>query len=468
MKALRVLVCFFVVSILLALPWSALVAGSTTHAKGVVLFIGDGMGLNAVKAAEIYSNEASRQPLSFSQIKIKGITYTRSANSEVTDSAAAITALMSGEKTYNGRLNILPNDQGVYTIPKRAREKGLSLGVVSTTRLTHATPAGTYSQAMSRDQEQLIADQFLHLAPDVALAGGLQYFQPSTVSKKSKRTDQRDLVFEAKKAGYTFVSTASQLQALDASNVKKLLGLFSNSHMSYEIDRINDPSFKDQPSLAQMTQAALRVVSKNPKGFFLMVEGGRIDHACHSHDIAAAIHEVIAFDNAVKAALEFQKTHPNVLIIVTADHETGGLGLGRGTEYALDILSIKPIRKSIESMSKKFSENPQALDALLRASGFELNEKEKQMLLNQSFEKRIPTGGLLGLHGTINNYVGSWFGYALSEIISVRAKVGWTSFVHTADPVVTYAIGPSDIEFLGNYDNTEVARKIFMTLGLNQ
>ncbi len=300
------------------------------------------------------------------------------------------------------------------------------------------------------------------------MAGGLQYFTPPTQSKKSKRTDQTDIVAQARQKGYTFISNASELQALDLENVKKVLGLFSNSHMCYEIDRLNEPACKTQPSLAEMTRVALAVVSKNPKGFFVMVEGGRIDHACHAHDIAAAIHDVIAFDKAVRTALDFQKSHPDVLIIVTADHETGGLGLGRGVEYALDITSLRPIKSSIELLNKKHAQNPHALDALLKAKGFELDEREKQLLINQKEAKDMLGANPLLLHGTLDRYVGSWFAYALSEIISARSKVGWTSFVHTADPVITYAIGPGERDFLGTYDNTDIARKIFKALDLNE
>ncbi len=142
MKFLKTLVCFCVLFVLLASAATLSFADTNSHARGVILFIGDGMGLNVVRAAEIYAQAVNKEPLIFDALPIRGVTITRSANSEVTDSAAAITALMSGKKTNNGRLNILPDHTVAYTIPKAAREKGLSIGVVSTTRLTHATPGG--------------------------------------------------------------------------------------------------------------------------------------------------------------------------------------------------------------------------------------------------------------------------------------------------------------------------------------
>jgi alkaline phosphatase len=427
------------------------------------------MGLNITTAADIYSKVVYGRTLFPNNIAVRGTTSTRSADSEVTDSAAAATALLSGYKTNNHRLNVLPDNRKVLTVPQTAREKGLAVGVVSTTRLTHATPAAMYGHSVSRDNEQLLADQFLGIAPEVAFAGGLQYFVPSTVSKKSKRTDQRDIIAEARQVGYTFVSTVDQLRSTNMASVQKILGLFSDSHMSYEIDRLNEASSRNQPSLAEMTKAALDVLKRNPRGFFLMIEGGRIDHACHGHDIKAAIYDVIAFNNAVEVALEFQKAHPDVLIIVTADHETGGLALGRGTEYGLDLLALKPIRTSIELLNKKYAKaGSKSLDELLKASGFALTEQEKGLVMKQPLDTKPQASDELRSHGAIDRYVGSWLGYALSKIESDRAKIGWTSFVHTAAPIITYAVGPGEKYFAGTHDNTDIAKNIFRILGLEQ
>jgi len=439
------------------------------EAKSVILFIGDGMGLNITAAADMYSKKFYGRPLFWTRISTRGITETRSANSEVTDSAAAATALISGHKTNNQRLNVLPDNRRVFTIPQAAKEKGLSVGVVSTTRLTHATPAAVYGHSVSRNDEQLLADQFLKLAPDVALGGGLQYFVPAAASKDSKRTDERNVVSEAQQAGYTYVSNAHQLLSTNTDNTQRLLGLFSPSHMAYEIDRRNEPTSKEQPSLAQMTNTALQVLQKNPKGFFLVVEGGRIDHACHGHDLKAAIYDVIAFNDAIEVGLEFQKTHPDVLIIVTADHDTGGLALGRGAEYALDLMALKHIRTSIELLNKNVAKTGyKNLDEFLKSSGFDLTEQEKQFLMKHPLETKPESSDGLRSHGTVDRYVGSWLGYALSEIVSSRSKVGWTTFAHTASPVITYAIGPGEKLFAGTYDNTDIARKLFESLHLRQ
>lgn len=435
-------------------------AGDRLRTGSIIVFIGDGMGLSLIRAADIYSNEALGKPLAINTIPTLGITFTRSLDSEITDSAAAATALFSGHKTVNGAVNVLPDGTRVGTIAHSAKEVGMSVGIVSTTRLTDATPAALYSHSIRRRDEQLIADQLFSFAPDVALSGGLQYFVPPNVLENSKRTDEKDWVEEFKKAGYTFLSNADELNAVKPGEVDRLIGLFAVSQMNYELDRRNMTRSQNQPSLADMTKAALSIVAKNPKGFFLMVEGGRIDHACHKHDLKAAICEMIAFDEAVDVALNFQKNHPDILVLVTADHETGGLGLGKGTDYALNLMALKPITTSLEYFNERFEKREAELDELLKASGFELTEKEMSFLLKHAPGKNPQPE--LGSNGPpkINGYVLSWVSYCLGLFESERAKVGWTSFAHTAQPVLTYAAGPGATEFSGSYDNTVIAQKM--------
>lgn len=434
-------------------------ADDARRVKGIILVIGDGMGINQVRSADIYSRQIMEKPLSITSIATRGTTTTYSANSQVTDSAAAATALLTGHKANNGTINVSPDGRRLFTIGHAVRKAGMSVGVLSTARLTHATPAGVYSHSLRRDDENSIAEQLVEFAPEVAMAGGLRHFIPQD-QQGSKRSDGKNLVDVMKANGYTHVTSAEELKTVDPTKTGKLVGLFSMSHMAYDLDRQNVLELQKQPRLADMTKAALSVLERNPKGFFVMIEGGRIDHACHSHDIKASIYETLAFDEAVKVALDYQKAHPDVLVLVTADHETGGLGLGRGMEYALDLAALKPIKNSLGYVAKKVKKDPTKFEELLQAAGFEFAEKEKALLL-----KHAPTSGTSDLaelneYPKIDRYFLSWIQYSLASIETERAKIGWTSFVHTAQPVMTYAVGPYEQEFSGAYDNTDIPKKM--------
>jgi alkaline phosphatase len=437
---------------------------SLPKAKGIILLIGDGMGINQVRSADLYAKHVLKESLAINSIRTRGITTTYSADSEVTDSSSAATALYTGYKINNSVLNILPDGKDLFTIGHAAKKSGLSVGVVTTTRITHATPAAVYSRSPHRDCEAYIAEQLPEFAPEVVLGGGKQYFMPQNATG-SKRKDQANLIQTMESKGYYYVTKKGELSTL-YPETNKLFGLFANSHMDYALDRENEPGLADQPSLADMTKAALSILEKNPKGFFIMIEGGRIDHACHAHDIKASIYETLDFDSAVKVALEFQKTHPDILVLVTADHETGGLGLGRGTEYALAVESLKPIKNTLEYLNKKIKKDPAKTDDFIKAAGFELTEKEKGFLVKHS--AGAPVTGIPELHDypKVEKYVGSCVHYSLSCIESERCKIGWTSFGHTAQPVITCAVGPGESEFSGCYDNTDIAKKMAKLLGL--
>lgn len=433
--------------------------------KGIILLIGDGMGVNQVRLADIYAKDVLGHSLAVNSIRTRGITSTKSAESQVTDSAAAATALYSGYKTNNRKINMLPDGRQAFTVAHAAREEGLAVGVVSTTRLTHATPAGVFSHTPDRNDENCIAEQLLEFAPEVALAGGRRHFIPMS-EKGSKRKDQENLIQSMKDKGYEYVVDLKGLKGVQGQGTDRLFGLFSDSHMAYELDRLNVPKLGAQPSLADMTAAALTILSKNPKGFFLMVEGGRIDHACHAHDVKASIYDTIAFDDAVKVALDFRKDHPEVLVLVTADHETGGLGLGRGSEYAIEPAALKPIRNSLEYVDKKVKKDSARLEEVLSTAGFELTEKERGLL-----SQYPPTTKARNIEGfkdlpKIDDYILSWLHYVLSTVETERAKIGWTSFAHTAQPVITFAVGPGEEDFAGFYDNTDIAKKMCKLLGV--
>jgi len=317
------------------------VAGATASAKNVILLIGDGMGFPQLTLARIDKagenlSEYTSVELFMDGMEQTGYVSTFSANSFVTDSAPASTAMATGHKTNNGVIGqdatAIPkkmDGKNLTTILELAEKAGLSTGLITTTRITHATPAAFYAHVDNRDNESEIADQLSKSNVQVILGGGLQYFVGKNDSvptgKESKRNDDRNLLADFASQGYAFVYNGTAFQKVDAKKTEKLLGLFESSHLQYELER---QSAKEMdPSLAEMTEKTLAILSKNPKGFFLMVEGGRIDHAGHERNLSKMVADTLAFDEAVKTALDFAAKNNNTLVIVTADHECGGLVL---------------------------------------------------------------------------------------------------------------------------------------------
>jgi alkaline phosphatase len=333
------------------------VGANTASAKNVILLIGDGMGFPQLTLARIDKSnenisEYSSVELFMDGMEQTGYVSTSSANAFVTDSAPAATAMATGQKTNNGVISqdataIQGKNDGrnLTTIVEMAEKAGLSTGLITTTRITHATPAAFYAHVDNRDNESEIADQLLISKVDVILGGGLQYFigknDTDPTGKEGKRNDDRNLLTEFQYKDYDFVHNGSAFQKVDANKTEKLLGLFESSHMQYELER--QASNEADPSLANMTEKAIAILSKNPKGFFLMVEGGRIDHAGHERNLSKIVADTLAFDDAVKVALDFASLENSTLVIVTADHECGGLVLQPENLTVYESGSISPI-----------------------------------------------------------------------------------------------------------------------------
>ncbi len=271
-----------------------------------IIFIGDGMGFEQVKAAGLYAH-GSGGAFFFESLPYRGELTTHSASASVTDSAAAATAIATGFKVNNGVISMAyPGDGSeLLTLLEHYKAQGRSTGLVTTTYMTHATPAGFGAHEPSRDRlSQIAADYLQQTRPDVLLGGGGNGLSPA----------------DALSAGYSVVESRSDLLALDTEQAGRLSGQFGASHLPYELDGLGN-----LPHLSEMTAAALNILDNNPQGFFLLVEGGRIDHACHDNNLARAVHEVIELDNAIQVAMDWAQGRSDTLILVTADHETGGL-----------------------------------------------------------------------------------------------------------------------------------------------
>jgi alkaline phosphatase len=335
---------------------AANLAAQQKRARNVILFIGDGMGVATVTAARIYAGQ--QQNVDGESYELTMDTFPHLAHSrtysddhQITDSAAGVTAMTTGVKTRSGMLGLTnaahfgvcedESQATAETLFELAEAAGLSTGVVTTTRITHATPAGVYAHIAHRDWENDavaalgggancvdIARQLVEWPAgdglEIALGGGRANFLPNSAADpenaaaRGARADGRDLTAEwAAKPGHAFVWNAAQLAAADLSSASHVLGLFSPSHMAYESQRSADAG--GEPSLAEMTRAAIGRLQQDHDGYVLMVEGGRIDHAHHEGRAREALSETVAFDAAVRAALDMT-SRDDTLIVVTADH----------------------------------------------------------------------------------------------------------------------------------------------------
>lgn len=330
-------------------------------AKNVILFIGDGMGVSTITAARIFEGQqrgesGEENRLSFEEFPFSALSKTYSANQQTSDSAPTMSAIMTGIKTDEGVLsvnqNIVHGDHRTVkgnetkTLLEMSEEAGKSTGVVTTTRLTHATPAACYAHTADRDWESDkdifdrskaaydakfpdIARQLIEFpygdGLEVAMGGGRQKFtpkgtpDPAITGKQGERLDGRDLTKEwaAKRAGSRYVWNKEQLAAIDPKTTKHLMGLFDPTHLEFDKDRT--AKNLDEPSLTQMTTKAIDILSQNKKGYFLMVEGGRIDQAHHLGNAYRALQDTVELSNAVRAAVG-KVNLDETLIIVTADH----------------------------------------------------------------------------------------------------------------------------------------------------
>jgi len=303
-----VAVCYLVISSISGCSKSGNRAGLPDpegNARNVILFIGDGMGVGQIKAAGMY-RAGAEGTLSFEAFPHRGFISTHNAEGELTESAAAATAMATGTRVSNGVLGLaIPgNGMPLESVLELLGRQGKRTGLVTTTFITHATPAAFASHVASRDDYGSIAAAYLNDSRPNLLFGGGEHIRQSDV----------------KEAGYTVVTDRAGMVRLNTLAETHVFGIFGNGHMPFEYDGLGS-----LPHLTEMTQVALRILENAPNGFFLMVEGGRIDHACHANDTIRAVLETIEFSDAVAIALDWARSHPETLILVTADHETGGM-----------------------------------------------------------------------------------------------------------------------------------------------
>lgn len=442
------------------------------QAKYVFYFIGDGMGVNQVNGTEMYLGELEgniqAKPLLFATFPVTGMATTYSLTNSITDSAAGGTALATGSKTYNGALGVDIDGNPLVSIAERAKKSGYRVGVTTSVSVDHATPGAFYAHQANRSYYYEVALDLTKSGFDFFAGSG--FLKPHTNKDKQEVPEILPIIEEA---GYTVARGVEEYRA-KAATAKKMLLIQQEgadpASLPYAIDQK-----EGDLTLKQITESAVDFLTKgSSKGFFLMVEGGKIDWACHANDGATTFKEVIDMNEAVKVAYEFYKKHPKeTLIVITADHETGGLGLGN-SDYTLNLKVLASQQQSLDGLSRSITD--------LRKDENASWEKAKALLTEQmGFWKDVPLTWKQErrLHDI---YEASFVEHtveftetlysrteplasAAKEVLNEIAKLGWTTGAHSAGFVPVIAIGAGSKAFIGIMDNTDIPKRIAKAAG---
>ena len=445
-------------------------------AKYVFYFIGDGMGVNQVNGTETYlaamEGRIGTSPLCFAQFPHVGLVTTFSGTNGVTDSAAGGTALATGHKTKNGTIGMETDlSTKVKSIAEKAKAEGKAVGIATSVSVDHATPASFYAHVKDRGM-------YYQIGKDL-IAANFDFYAGSDFLQPKDGNSGKDLYAQCQEAGYAIARGYADYRK-KARKAEKMLLLQpeaaskqDNTAIPYAIDRgSNDLTLQD------ITRAAIHFLSQKENGFFLMVEGGKIDWACHSNDAATLFREVIDMDEAVQVAYEFYEQHPDeTLIVITADHETGGIVLGTG-KYELHTDLLKYQRQSAETFSRML-----AMQHQKEGKGFTWDFVRGQLEENFGFWKHIDLNdketteleqaykdfceGVAKDNKTLyasENIIAA----TARKIMARKAMVGWVSDGHSNGYVPVFAIGTGAENFDGRIDNTDIPKKIAQIAGYGE
>ena len=440
--------------------------------KYVFYFIGDGMGTNQVLSAEMYRSAIQGAPLGRVQTLMTTFPYsgqvsTYSGSNGITDSAAAGTCLATGTKTKNGMLGMNEDTVPVMTIAERLRERGWGIGIMTTVAIDHATPAAFYAHVAKRSQYYKVGKQLIKSEFD--FFGGAGFHHPN-----GKHDDKSPNLYRlAEDNGYAIAHGYKEAQVLlyDAAALagRKMIlvqetddrGAQHGSNLPYAIDRK-----EGDLTLAQIVSTAIPFLEARHDQFFMMVEGGMIDYACHSDDAATSIGETWDMNEAMEVVYRFYAAHPDeTLIVVTADHETGGMALGN-SDYTLHLDLLQNQKCSAWVLSDRFTQlfkttkkpSWETVKSIYReALGFWENVE-----VTEEEEKELHALYKAACHGKARNADNMYksinaLGDAGVALLNKKAHVGWTTRAHSAHAVPVFATGPGAELFSGWHDNTEIA-----------
>ncbi|WP_106915602.1 alkaline phosphatase [Chryseobacterium aurantiacum] len=402
-------------------------------AKNIIFMVSDGMSLGTLSMADLYSRnilgKGSNWLNLYHEKKVsRALMDTASASSIVTDSAAASSAFGGGIRVKNGVLNMGANGEKHIPIWQKFKKAGKKAGCVTTVTATHATPAGFCVNSAKRNAEPQIAEMYVDLGIDVLMGGGDEFFNPD------KREDKKDLYSVYKEKKYQIFKNRNDLKSIKKG--EKVLGIFSTGALPYTIDKNNLAEFKNTPTLAEMASVAIDQMKEHPEGFVLQIEGGKVDWAAHANDVAALIHDQLAFDEAVKTVMDFAEKDGNTLVIITTDHGNANPGTIYGSDATTNFNSISAYQYTNEYILNKIHKDfsiKDIKDWIYEGNKIILNDDEAKHLLSfyNGLEKEE------GLY----NYKKLPF-KLYSEIQKSRNSVGWISMDHSGDYVEVAAYGP--------------------------
>ena len=425
--------------------------------KNIIMLVGDGMGPAYTTAYRYFTDDPETTEVEqtvFDRLLV-GMSSTHPAQGSgyITDSAAAATALATGVKSYNGAISVDTNKQPVETVLERAKKQGKKTGVVVTSQVNHATPASYLTHNESRKNYDAIANSYIDegIKADVIFGGGWQYFI----------RDDRNLVNEFTSAGFHYINNPEALKTLPPQ--KPILGLFADVALPWALDDVH------KNRLSAMTKAATKQL-ENDRGYFLLIEASQIDWAGHSNDIASAMAEMDDLAKTMEYLEQYVEDHPDTLVVLTADHSTGGFSIAANGKYEWDPKVLRTMKHSPQKIAQNFVSTELTIQAISKQLNFVVTKQEVAILKrvkDQTLEK-------LKEFNMLNNAskqqqakpnVEEAIYIAVKKLLDIRTNSGWTTSGHTAVDVPVFAMGAGSKQFQGKLDNTDIAKKIFSLLG---
>lgn len=447
----------FALSACIASDHTAVTSDSINTPKNIIMVVSDGMGPAYTTAYRYYNDDPTTDIVEetvFDRMLLGSASTNPAAVSGlVTDSAAAATALSTGIKTYNGAISVDIDKKPLETVLEFAKQQGKKTGIVVTSQINHATPAAYLTHNESRQNYNDIADSYIDngIKADIYLGGGWKYFI----------REDRNLINEFKAENFQYIDKYQQLSSI--SKVSPVIGLFADKGLPWSLDDTN------KQRLSFMTKAATKHL-ENDNGYFLLVEASQVDWAGHSNDIATAMTEMSDLDTTMQYLESYAKNNPDTLIILTADHSTGGLSIGANGTYEWHPEILRTMTQSPNAIAKVLADKDITQKLASSLLNFDVTTDETQQLQEAKFNEtealveykknktRVQTN-----HKKPN--VQKALYVALKAIINKRTNTGWTSGGHTAIDVPVHAVGLGKEAFEGKVDNTDIANSIFSLLG---